>query len=176
MNDMARVNRPLTPLERRLELGETIISTIAFLGMFVVVTMGVFYRYALQSPLVWTVSVASGLFLWTAALGAGLPNWQDQHIQFDVLYQRFSESGNRLARIIGNIIIVVPVAWAIPATFRYIESVHSTTIPGLGISISWAFGSVCYFFIATVLHRSRLLIIDLSDATRSIRSRQRGMA
>ena len=78
-----------SPVARWLERLELVLSGVAFLAMFIVIALGVLFRYLLHDPLTWSVSVATSLFIWTTMITAGLPHWADEHIQFDVLYVRF---------------------------------------------------------------------------------------
>lgn len=158
-------------LTRILERLEGMLSAVSFLSMFVVILVGVFFRYVLNAPLTWTVGVASSLFIWATMITAGLPHWNDEHIQFDLLYLRFSPSGQRWARIVGNVVIIVPALLVIPTSFQYLDFIRPQKLSGLDLSMTWAFAGIAYFFVTTVLHRGRLLFKDLVDLRTSRRER-----
>lgn len=157
-----------------VESFESVLSVVFFLAMFVVIVIGVFFRYFLNSPLTWTVAVASSLFIWATMVTAGLPHWNDEHIQFDIVYLRFSPAGRRWARIIGNLIIIVPALLVIPASFQYLDFINPQKLSGIELSETWAFAGIAYFFVTTVLHRSRLLVKDLIGLRTSGRERAEG--
>jgi C4-dicarboxylate transporter, DctQ subunit len=142
----------------RVELG---VTGLFFVLMFVTLLVGVFWRYVLNEPLVWTVNVGAICFLWVTLVGSGLPNWDDSHIQFDLVYEKLPAGGKRWARIAGNLLIVVTFGMAIPGTIDYLRFLHTDKVTGLDLTFDLAFGAVGIFFIATVLHRGRLLLIDL---------------
>ena len=152
-----------SPVARWLERLELVLSGAAFLAMFIVIALGVLFRYLLHNPLTWSVSVATSLFIWTTMITAGLPHWADEHIQFDVLYVRFGPKVQRWARIVGNVIIIVPAAIVIPASFRYLLFIQPERISGLNLSLTWGFAGIAYFFVTTVIHRFRLLLQDLLE-------------
>lgn len=156
-------------LTRLIQGAESLLSAVSFISMFLVIVAGVFFRYVLNAPLTWTVAVASSLFIWTTMITAGLPHWDDEHIQFDLVYLKFSPAGQRWARIIGNLTIIVPALLVIPASFRYLDLLLPQKLSGLDVSLTWAFAGIAYFFVTTVLHRARLLIKDLADLYRSHR-------
>lgn len=159
-------------LTRLIQGVEDLLSAVSFISMFLVIVLGVFFRYFLNAPLTWTVAVASSLFIWTTMITAGLPHWDDEHIQFDLVYLKFSPAGRRWLRIVGNLTIIIPALLVIPASFQYLEFLRPQKLSGIDVSLTWAFAGIAYFYVTTVLHRARLLIIDLADLYRSHRRRE----
>lgn len=158
-------------LTRLIQGAEDLLSAVSFISMFLVIVLGVFFRYFLNAPLTWTVAVASSLFIWTTMITAGLPHWDDEHIQFDLVYLKFSPAGQRWLRIVGNLTIIIPALLVIPASFQYLEFLRPQKLSGIDVSLTWAFAGIAYFYVTTVLHRSRLLVKDAADLYRSHRGR-----
>lgn len=158
-------------LTRVIQGAESLLSAVSFISMFLVIVLGVFFRYFLNAPLTWTVAVASSWFIWTTMITAGLPHWDDEHIQFDLVYLKLGNAGQRWARIVGNLIIIVPALLVIPASFQYLDFLRPQKLSGLDVSLTWAFAGIAYFYVTTVLHRGRLLIKDVADLYRSLRGR-----
>ncbi|HEX9766776.1 MAG TPA: TRAP transporter small permease [Nitriliruptorales bacterium] len=145
---------------------ERVEETVAigfFLLMFVVLLIGVFWRYVLNDPVIWTVNLGTVAFIWTVMVGNGLPNWDDDHIQFDLLYNRMPRGGQRAARMLGNLIIVVTFGMAIPATVDYLDFISVDRVTGTGLPFHLAFGGVLVFLGGTVAHRGRLLVHDVRE-------------
>jgi len=90
-----------------------------------------------------------------------LPNWGDEHIQFDLLYKRLSSRWQRVARMAGNLLLVVTFALPIPATWDYLVFVTDDSVTGLPLNFGVAFAVILWFLVATVLHRGRLLFKDV---------------
>ena len=149
--------RPKGAVER-IEEGVTVAF---FLVMFATIVIGVFWRYVLDSPLIWTVNVATVAFIWVIMVGSGLANRDDEHIQFDLLYMRMPIGARRWARVLGNLLIIVPFAIAIPHTIDYLRFVRGNKVTGVNLTFDWAYGCVLIFLVATILHRGRLLLSDL---------------
>ena len=149
-----------------VEKVEEVASMIFFTVMFVSVLAGVFWRYVLNDPLIWTVNLAIIAFICTVLIGAGLPNWADEHIQFDLLYKRLSPRWQRNARMAGNLLLVVTFALPIPATWEYLVFITDDSVTGLPLNFGVAFAVILWFLVATVLHRGRLLVRDLRDIAR----------
>lgn len=146
------------PLVERVEESVTIAF---FLLMFVTLVIGVFWRYVLNAPLIWTVNLGTLAFIWVVMIGSGLPNWDDSHIQFDLVYDRMSRRWQRWSRIVGNLIVIIPFAVAIPGTIHYLAFVRDDKVTGLPLNFMVGYGCVLVFLVATVLHRGRLLVRDL---------------
>ena len=160
----------------RVEKVEEILSMAFFTVMFISVLAGVFWRYVLNDPLIWTVNLAIIAFICSVLIGAGLPNWADEHIQFDLLYKRLSPRWQRVARMAGNLLLVVTFALPIPATWDYIMFITADSVTGLPLNFGVAFAVVLWFLVATVLHRGRLLLKDVRDIARERRAERGGRA
>ena len=149
-----------------VERGEEIVAMVFFTIMFASILVGVFWRYVLNDPLIWTVNAAAIAFVWTVLIAAGLPNWADEHIQFDLVYKRMSPRWKRVSRMVGNLLLVIVFALPIPATWDYLAFIAADSVTGLPLTFDWAFAVVLWFLVATVFHRGRLLVIDILDIAR----------
>lgn len=146
------------PLERVEEIG----SAVFFVGMTVVLLMGIWWRYVLSTPLVWTVNVATVCFLWSVMLGAPLSDWEDEHIQFDLVYKLVPEPVQLAMRTFGNLLLISALVIVIPSSYRFLDSIGDRTVVGVPwLSMQWAFTGFLVFLTLTVVQRSRLLALDL---------------
>jgi TRAP-type C4-dicarboxylate transport system permease small subunit len=149
-----------------VERVEEIVAMACFTVMFASILIGVFWRYVLNDPLIWTVNAAAVAFIWTVLIAAGLPNWADEHIQFDLLYRRMSPRWQRASRMAGNLLLVVTFALPIPATWDYLAFIAEDSVTGLPLKFNLAFAVVLWFLVSTVVHRGRLLVKDIRDIAR----------
>ena len=147
----------------RVERVEEVAAMAFFTVMFTAILVGVFWRYVLNDPLIWTVNAAAVAFIWTVLIAAGLPNWADEHIQFDLLYRRMSPRWKRVSRMVGNLLLVIVFALPIPATWDYLAFIAEDSVTGLPLTFDWAFAVVLWFLASTVVHRGRLLVNDIRD-------------
>lgn len=146
---------------RVVKFAEETVTIGFFLIMFVTVLAAVFFRYVLGTPLVWTTGVATAAFIWVLTVGAGLSNRADDHIQFDLIYEYFPPLGKLLARVVGNLLIIVPFALIVPGTLNFLDTVAADRISGTPIHFNWVYGAMLVFLFATILHRGTLLARDL---------------
>ena len=149
-----------------VERVEEVAAMFFFTLMFASILIGVFWRYVLDDPLIWTVNAAAVAFIWSVLIAAGLPNWTDEHIQFDLLYRRMSPRWRRVSRMVGNLLLVITFALPIPATWDYLVFIEPDSVTGLPLKFNLAFAVVLWFLASTVFHRGRLLVIDVRDIAR----------
>ena len=136
-------------------------AAVVFAGMGMSVLAGVFWRLVLEEPLVWSVSIASLGFAWLIFFGTGLADWDDRHIQFDLVYRRLPRRWQRAARVLVNVMIVTAMVAVIPDTIDYLGFIGSRRLQGLPISLTFAYAPVVVFFGLTALLRSRLILMDI---------------
>lgn len=139
------------------------LSTAAvFTAMLVVVLAGIFWRYVLGAPLVWTVSIATLCFMWTIFLGAPLSDPEDRHISFDLLYNTVPPAVQLGCRVFGNLLIITTFTAIIPATIDYLDFLSPRTVVGADwLSFRWAYSVFLIFLVLTIVHRVRLLALDI---------------
>ena len=70
-------------------------AALLVLAEIVVLSLGVVYRYVLQTPLTWSDELASILFLWLAMLGAVVALQHGEHMRLTVFVARLSEGKRR---------------------------------------------------------------------------------
>lgn len=150
---------PLTGVAKVIHLIEDTLARTFFLLMFITLIVGVFWRFVLDQPLTWTVNVSVLAFLWMVLIGAGLPNWADDHIQFDLLYERFGRRTQLVMQVIGNMAIVVPCVLIIPSSVEYVGSLTGQSVTGTPVNFATGFGVIVAFFVATALHRGRIAVL-----------------
>jgi TRAP-type C4-dicarboxylate transport system permease small subunit len=76
---------------------------ILLVGMVVVVTAGVFYRYVLGAALVWYDEFASYLLVWLTFYGAVLASQRDLHIEFDAVVHRMAPAVRRPVEAVSGL-------------------------------------------------------------------------
>ncbi len=81
-------------------------KSLALLGisMTALVIAQVFYRYVLNSSLFWSEELARYLLVWLSFLGATSAYYRKIHPGIDIVSRQFSNSGQRLCRIIVHLI------------------------------------------------------------------------
>ncbi|WP_108447884.1 TRAP transporter small permease [Halomonas sp. BN3-1] len=86
-------------------LVETVVGALVALTT-IAICLNVFYRYVLDSGLVWADEVPGFLLVWIAFLGAYLAARKDGHIAFDMLLEAFPPLLKRVVQVIGDMAVI----------------------------------------------------------------------
>lgn len=87
-----------------------VIDTMILIAIVLLVTVQVFFRFILQSPLGWTEQIARLLFLWGIMLGIPVVFYEKNDLVFDVLLHKFSP---RVQRILGCAFALIGMAFSV---------------------------------------------------------------
>lgn len=145
-----------------LNLLEIYIPFCAFIVMFSVFVLQIFYRYILNNPLTWTYEVTVLGFLWTTLLGACYVKRLHSHISFDLVYYNRTPKGKMIFRLIGNGLVVIGCIISLFPTYKYLLDMHIERTPVIRIPFSVAFLPVIIFFILIFSHSIYDIIIDIA--------------
>ena len=77
-------------------------AVLLLILMVVVVSLGVFFRYFLNSALVWYDEFASYLLVWLTFYGAVVASHRRRHIGFEVVVDRLQPQTRRVIDFIGE--------------------------------------------------------------------------
>jgi tripartite ATP-independent transporter DctM subunit len=119
-----------------------------------ILASGVFTRYVLRSPLVWTDELATTLLLWLAMLGSVAAYRRDQHIRLSALLRRLPARGAAILETISSVVVAAFVIVLMPASFAYLQQEQIDLSPALSIPGS-------YSVLAIVVGLMLILVIAL---------------
>jgi TRAP-type C4-dicarboxylate transport system permease small subunit len=128
-----------------IDIPEKYISSLAFLTLFVVFVIQIFFRYVLNRPLIWPYELSIFAFIWTAVLGACFAKRYNVHVVFSLVYDRMNPLGQLIFRLIGNFLIFSAFAIALYPTFDFIRFMHIDTSVALKIPFDIAYGPYLIF-------------------------------
>ncbi|MBI2358685.1 MAG: TRAP transporter small permease [Deltaproteobacteria bacterium] len=81
-------------------------SVLLLVLMVVVVSLGVFFRYTLNSALVWYDEFASYLLVWLTFSGAVVASYRRRHIGFGVIVYNLGPGPRKIAEFIAEICVL----------------------------------------------------------------------
>ncbi|HEY1392822.1 MAG TPA: TRAP transporter small permease, partial [Methylibium sp.] len=112
-------------------------AALLVLADVAVLFSGVFARFVLRQPLVWSDELASILFLWLAMLGAVVALRRGEHMRMTALVGRCSESRRAMLEAVATgacLAFLALVAWP---SWQYAADEQAITTPALEISNAW---------------------------------------
>lgn len=104
-----------------LDLVEIWIPMIAFVVMLGAFLVQIFYRYALNNPLIWPYEVTVLGYLWVSVLGGAYARRCGAHVSFASIYEKLSQSKQAMNRIASNGIILLAFVLAFRPAYEYVE-------------------------------------------------------
>jgi TRAP-type C4-dicarboxylate transport system permease small subunit len=128
-------------------------------GLVVIVCLGVFYRYILNSSLSWYDEFASYMLVWLTFYGTVVADYQRRHIGFELVVDKLSPARRRIAEVVAEF-SVLGFQFVL---FYYGWSLASSMADETAISLVW----VKMGWVNSVLPISGALLLLIS-ATRMV--------
>jgi TRAP-type C4-dicarboxylate transport system permease small subunit len=82
-------------------------AMLLLVGMVVIVTAGVFYRYVLNASLIWYDEFASYLLVWLSFYGAVVAAYHRRHIAFETIVEKFRPAVRRWVAVGAELCVLV---------------------------------------------------------------------
>ena len=102
-----------------------------------VLLAGVFSRYVLRQPIVWSDELASMLFLWLAMLGAVLAFQRGEHMRMTALVSAASPRVRAFLEVVAIAVALLFLALILQPGFEFAYEESYITTPALEIPNSW---------------------------------------
>ena len=154
---MKKVIKGLSVIQDIIEI---YIPVATFVILFISFVWSVFARYVLNSPPAWGTEIQVASYIWTVLLGACYVRRIDKHVSFTMVYDALPRKGQRILRIVRNIIMGVAYLLMIKPTFTYLIN-YRTISPSLEIPVK------IYFFPIFILILG-VCIYSFSSAVKDI--------
>jgi tripartite ATP-independent transporter DctM subunit len=98
---------------------------------------GVIWRYALDTPLVWSDELASALFSWLAMLGSVLALTRGEHMKMTAMVKRWSPAWQAWAQSIASLVVCLFVAMIVVPAVHHASGQMVISTPALGMPDGW---------------------------------------
>ncbi len=121
---------------------ENILVIILGATITVSVFLGVFFRYVLRDPLIWSGELALICFAWLIFLGAGLATKHKAHMSIDALARYFPESVRTVLRLITLVLMMFLLVLLVYFGFKHSFSTYNIKTTALQLPWFYVFLSV----------------------------------
>jgi TRAP-type C4-dicarboxylate transport system permease small subunit len=142
-----------------VDIIEVYLPIALFILMFLVFLTNVFFRYVLRDPQNWTFEFCVYSFVVIGLLGASAAYRKDDHVVFDLIYNKLSPRGQNIFRLIGGTIVAVFFVAALPKSTLYIIELRSTTSI-MRIPEQVFFASLIVLMASTVVRYVHYFVLD----------------
>lgn len=143
-----------------LDILEFYIPAFFFIVLFVCFLLGIFFRYVLKDPQTWTFELSTVCYLSVGILSWGIAHRTDEHVVFDMLYNKLSPKVQCVLRVISNLVIAVTAALLIEPSISYIQSLMNVSAQTLPIPRGLIFTPFTISYIVAVVRSTCRLIQD----------------
>ena len=121
---------------------EDFLAVVFLAVLSVSVFLGVFYRYVLRNPLIWSDELALICFVWLVFIGAGICARQKAHVGIEMLVERFPGQVARYVRLLTDIVVIIILAMLIYFGIQHALYASGSRTTALGISWTYVFLSI----------------------------------
>jgi TRAP-type transport system small permease protein len=142
-----------------IEISFGAVSVIIYSIMCAVTLIGVFFRYAMREPFIWTEEAARYLMLWLGFLGIQLAMRRKSHVSIEVLDSILPRKTIKFKNLIVNLLIAIFLLVILKESWLM---ANKTIMMGqvLNISMFWVYISLpCGIFLALL----QLIINTIKD-------------
>jgi tripartite ATP-independent transporter DctM subunit len=130
------------------------VAALLVLIEVIVLAAGVFFRYVMVRPLVWSDELATILFLWLAMLGAVVAYRRGEHIRLSVVLRRSSPHVRDILETISSVVTAIFVIELMPASVAFFQQEQIDLTPALSIPQS-------YVVLAIIVGLALILVLAL---------------
>ncbi len=113
------------------------LAALLVVAEIVILSAGVFTRYVLGNPLVWSDELATMVFLWLAMLGSVVAYRRGEHISLSALVRRASPRTRQILEAIASVVTSIFVIELMPATVKFFNQEKIDLTPALSIPRSY---------------------------------------
>jgi|SRR5699024_672691 len=118
------------------------LCTILFLVIIFVTVAGVFTRYILDSPLIWSDELARFSLIWMIFLGAGVVSFKDSHLIVDFIFEYVPEKVGSFLKTFSFVVVLAFLITLVVFSIDLLRVAGYNTSPALEIPLSFWRGSV----------------------------------
>jgi TRAP-type C4-dicarboxylate transport system permease small subunit len=143
-----------------IEISFGAVSVFIYAAMSAVTLMGVFFRYVMQSPFMWTEEVARYLMLWLGFLGIQLAMRRKVHVSIEVLAGFLPPKILKFKNVLVNLLIAFFLVIILKESWLM---TNNTIMMGqvLNISMFWVYISLPIGIFLTLLQLIINMIKDI---------------
>lgn len=134
-----------------LQVEKGIAGTLLGLMALLLVT-GVFFRYVVGTPFVWSESVSRLLIVWLTFVGSSIAFAEKKHITVDSILHFLPSVIQPLIRVCIFALVAITLGYMTYLGYLYCLSVSRNTSPMLGISLAYFAMAMPVTFVIGLFH------------------------
>lgn len=113
-------------LDKIVSKVEELIAVVGLSAMTVITLVAVFFRYVLQSPIIWSEEAARYLMVWSTMLGISIATRQKAHLGIDIFVSMAPKKLQRALEIFSTLMMIVMFIFLTIISIVFIQSAIRT--------------------------------------------------
>ena len=126
-------------------------SALAFAAMFLLFLAGVFARYVLGRPLVWSDELIMVVFLWVVLLTEALVITEREQVRFDGIHDLLGERWRRGIQAAGALLLAAMFLAALPTVLGYVRFLWRERTNALQWRLDLVYSCFVIFWLAVIV-------------------------
>ncbi len=106
---------------------------VVFSAIVILTIAQIFFRFALNSPLVWSEELVRLLVVWMTFIGAAVICWDGRHLSVDVVFTRLPAKVRRALRLLNCLIALCFLAFLVWYSIPIVELSMYVTIGAMDL-------------------------------------------
>ena len=113
-------------LDKIVSKVEELITVVGLSAMTIITLVAVFFRYVLQSPIIWSEEAARYLMVWSTMLGISIATRQKAHLGIDIFVSMAPKKLQRALEIFSTLMMIVMFVFLTGISIVFIQSAIRT--------------------------------------------------
>lgn len=118
------------------------LCSVLFLVIIVATVAGVFFRYIVGTPLVWSDELARFSLVWMIFLGSAVVSFKESHLIVDFIYDYTSPLITKILKAVSILVVLVFLVILVISSFDLLRVSGFNSSPALDIPLSYWRASV----------------------------------
>ena len=169
MSETIELQDELPPIVKKItriaDIVEKVVLVVAVIMgglMTFVVIFGVFARYIVQNPAVWTEELARALMIWTAYLGISVVLRRRGHLGIHYVVTKLPISLQRIVKLFNDTLICIFLVVLIMKGLDMVAAAKTQFEPATGITMNYPFSIVPLCGVLTITQLFLQVLVDFS--------------
>ncbi|MGO4890384.1 TRAP transporter small permease [Anaerobacillus sp. MEB173] len=134
--------------------------------MFLILTGGVFFRYFLNSPLIWSDEFAIFTLIWLTFIGGSISIKRQQAAAVTILVDKLNERGRKIVASIGFLILLIFCVFIVYYSYTWLSSPNIVLQKSnsMQVPMIYPYLSVPIGFLFMSIHSMQLFLLSLKES------------
>lgn len=140
-------------IDKTISSIENVLTAVCFALMSIITILGVFFRYVMRSPLIWSEELSRYLMIWGVFIGISVVTRKKAQLGIDIFVAMAPKRIRRILGLISSMLLVVMyvILFFLSANFVLVAASTGQLTPILRVPFYWVYLAMPVgFFLSSV--------------------------